>query len=178
MYKRFFILCMYLFQIFTAVLFTTLPVAGAETGLEARLQVLEDREAIRELLLEYGRTLDDRDFAAFSDLFARDIGEWDGGMGVAKGPAAIQKMMEDTIGKNTGGMASPNYHVFSNEVITVEGDTATAVSKWSFVVQGEDNRPEWVYLGNYHDKLVREDGRWKFLQRRVTGAIPGGNRGE
>lgn len=149
--------------------------AGSDSDLEARLQVLEDREAIRHLLIEYGRTLDARDFKAFSELFANETGEWDGGMGVARGPAAIRKMMEDTIGKNTGGMASPNYHVFSNVVIQVDSDTATASSKWSFVVQGEDNRPEWIYLGNYHDKLIREDGRWKFLQRRITGAIPGNN---
>jgi hypothetical protein len=55
----------------------------------------------------------------------------------------------------------------------VDGDRATAVSKWSFIVQGEDNRPQWVYLGHYHDTFIKENGRWKFLLRKVTGAIPG-----
>ena len=43
------------------------------------------------LLLDYGRTLDDRDFAAYSALFA-EAGVWDGGMGVLwrKAPAATQ----------------------------------------------------------------------------------------
>jgi ketosteroid isomerase-like protein len=151
---------------------------AAVRDMQRRLQVLEDREEIRALLIEYGRTLDARDFRAFSELFARDGGTWDGGMGVAQGPEAIRKLMEETIGRNTGGVSSPNYHLFDNAVITVDGDQAAAVTKWSFVVQGEDNRPQWVYLGHYHDTFIKEDGRWKFLLRKVTGAIPGDQKNE
>ena len=147
--------------------------SGAVRDMERRLQILEDKEAIRDLMMEYGKTLDARDFKSFSELFAEDGGEWNGGMGIAKGPAAIRKLMEETIGNNTGGVRSPNFHIFNNEIITVSGDRATAVSKWTFVNQGEDNRPQWVYLGHYHDTFIKENGRWKFLQRKVTGAIPG-----
>ena len=156
-----------------------LPVLGYAAGtvdhrdLEQRLQKLEDREAIRDLMMEYGRTLDTRDFKSFAELFATAGGEWNGGMGVARGPAAIRKLMEDTIGRNTGAVKSPNFHIFNNEVIDVAGDRATALSKWTFVVQGEDNRPQWVYLGHYQDTFIKEEGRWKFLQRKVTSAIPG-----
>ena len=146
---------------------------GTVEGIEKRIQQLEDREAIRSLLIEYGKTLDARDFRAFSELFAEN-GVWDGGMGVAKGPAAIQKLMEDTIGSNSNsGLGSPNFHIFNNEVIVVDGDRATATTKWSFVAQGENKRPQWIYLGHYNDTLIRENGRWKFLLRKVTGAIPG-----
>ena len=168
--------CKYLVILVTVLLLPMHVLAvnsGQVRGMEKRLQQLEDREAIRNLMMEYGRTLDARDFKSFSELFAQDDGEWNGGMGVAKGPAAIRKLMEDTIGKNTGGVKSPNFHIFNNEVITVEGDRATALSKWTFVVQGEDNRPQWVYLGHYHDIFIKQDGRWKFLQRKVTSAIPG-----
>jgi hypothetical protein len=41
-----------------------------------------------------------------------------GGMGAAKGRAAIQKMMETSIG--TGSRGS-NYHLFTNETIDVRG---------------------------------------------------------
>jgi len=43
--------------------------ASAPAG-DSRMQQLEDRLAIEHLLTEYGRTLDDRDFAAYSKLFA------------------------------------------------------------------------------------------------------------
>lgn len=150
-----------------------LPAADGAKNIESRLQVLEDREAIRVLLIEYGRTLDARDFKSFSELFAREAGEWNGGMGIARGPAAIRKLMEDTIGKNTGSTRPRNFHIFNNETIDVHGDRATALSKWTFVVQDNDGKPQWVYLGHYHDILIREAGRWKFLQRKVTSDIPG-----
>ena len=138
----------------------------------ARLQELEDREAIRQLTMDYGRFLDQRDWAAFSELFAEKEGEWSGGMGSAKGPKAIRKLMEDTIGKDSGTMSSPNYHIFTNQTVNVDGDRATAATKWMFVVQGRDNRPEAIYLGHYDDSLVRENGRWKFLRRIVYADIP------
>lgn len=146
---------------------------GSTSDIESRLRVLEDREAIRTLLFEYGRTLDARDFKGFSELFASGVGEWNGGMGVARGPEAIRKLMEQTIGKNTSGINSPNFHIFNNEMINVNGNRATAVSKWTFVIQGNDGRPQWVYLGHYDDTFIREEGRWKFLQRKVTSDIPG-----
>lgn len=139
---------------------------------EARLRRLEDREAIRQLLMDYGRFLDQRDFAAFSQLFAENEGEWVGGMGSAKGPLAIRKLMEDTIGKDTRKIGAPNYHLFTNESISVDGDRARAVTKWIFVVQGDSRQPQMFYLGHYEDSIVREKGQWKFQRRVVFGDIP------
>jgi hypothetical protein len=62
--------------------------------IETRLQRLQDREEIWLLLTDYGRFLDRRDFASFSQLFAEKEGEWIGGMGRAKTPLAIRKLME------------------------------------------------------------------------------------
>ena len=146
------------------------------TEIVSRLQVLEDREEIRALLIEYGSALDERDFKRFSELFAKAGGEWSGGFGTAQGPAQIRKLMEKNIVPNPDAVSTPNIHIFNNEVIEVNGDRGNAVSKWMFVIQGEDGKPDWVYLGHYRDTLIREDGRWKFLQRRVTGDIPAAER--
>jgi hypothetical protein len=141
-------------------------------SVEARLQRLQDREEIRQLLMDYGRFLDRRDFASFSQLFAEKEGEWVGGMGSAKSPQAIRKLMEDTIGKDTMKVSASNYHLFTNEIITVSGDRANATTKWIFVVQSEAGRPQPFFLGHYEDSIVRENGRWKFLRRVVYGDIP------
>ncbi|HTY63402.1 MAG TPA: nuclear transport factor 2 family protein [Acidobacteriota bacterium] len=150
-------------------------IASAEkrNAVESRLQQLEDREAIRQLLTDYGRFLDQRDFASFSQLFAEKDGEWDGGMGKARGPQEIRKLMESTIGKSGEKAAAPNFHIFTNQAIHVNGDRADATTKWIFVVQGDANRPQPLYLGHYEDSLVREGGRWKFLRRVVHSDIPG-----
>jgi uncharacterized protein (TIGR02246 family) len=127
----------------------------------ARLQKFEDKEEIAALLLDYGRHLDNRDFAAYSRLFARD-GEWVGGFGKVAGPANIQAFMEKAMG--TGPNKAKNYHLLSNFVIEVKGDTATAWSRWAFVVPGEKGAVI-SQAGRYDDTLVREDGRWRFKQR-------------
>ncbi len=170
------------FTFLILILTMTIPVgrtvrAGGGTSaekpasLESRLQELEDREEIRALLNDYGRFLDQRDFGAFSRLFAEKEGEWIGGMGKAKGSLSIRDFMEEKIGGNAGN-AAPNYHLFTNEIIHVKGDKADAATKWIFVVQSREGRPELFYLGHYEDTLVREGGRWKFLKRVVYADIP------
>ena len=139
---------------------------GAAAGREsaARLQRIEDRAEIELLLLNYGRHLDARDFKAYSQLFARD-GVWEGGFGTVQGQAAIQAFMEKAM---PGANTARNFHLLSNFVIEVQGDTATAWSRWQFVGPGPDGRPVLAQAGRYDDALVREDGRWKF-KRRVAG---------
>jgi uncharacterized protein (TIGR02246 family) len=150
------------------------PLAAAADidSLAKRVQVLEDREEIRALLIAYGRALDARDFVAFADLFAKDDGEWVGGFGSAKGRKAIFDLMDKSIGNGKPRTGPPSSHVFSNERIDVDGDHASATTKWVYVMQGEDGNPRWVYLGHYDDTFVREDGRWRFLRREAFTDIP------
>ena len=139
---------------------------------DQRLQRLEDIEAIRLLLTAYGRELDRRDFKAYAALFASD-GVWDGGFGAAAGPAEIQAMMEKSIGGAPITGAQSNFHLLSNFEIEVDGDVATAWSRWTFVAQDPDKRARVLHAGRYDDALVRERGRWKFQRRTVSGDLPG-----
>ena len=113
-------------------LFVGVPFVAAQEPLAARLQRFEDKAEIEALLLDYGRHLDNRDFAGYASLFAKD-GQWIGGFGTVAA-ADIKAFMEKAMGtQNT----AKNYHLLSNFVITVNGDTATAWSRWAFVVPGE-----------------------------------------
>jgi len=140
---------------------------GAQSD-SARLKRLEDAQDIQTLLLNYGRNLDARDFKAYSLLFAKD-GVWAGGMGTVKGPAAIQAFMEKAI---PGPNAVHNFHILSNFVIDVTGDTATAWSRWMFMVPGPNNTAVAAQSGRYDDTLVRENGTWKFKRRVAGNDIP------
>jgi uncharacterized protein (TIGR02246 family) len=142
-------------------------------SIEARLQALEDREAIHNLMIDYGRTLDQRDFAGFARLFAQDAEYGGGGSGgVTRGPEAITKLLQDTFQKNPTGVKTPNFHLFSNESIQLDGDLALGLSKGAFVVPGDNNQPAMVMLATYKDVFVRRNGIWKFKQRMVQGDIP------
>lgn len=137
-----------------------------------RLQVMEDREAIRSLIIAYGRAHDGRDYKAYSQLFARE-GLWVSGMGTAKGPDAIFEFLDKSIGHNPVP-DSGTYHVMSNEQIDIDGDHASAFTKWVYLTISADNTPNVTYLGHYVDEFIREDGAWKFLRRESFRDIPVG----
>jgi len=148
------------------------PMPGAAQGpvsepaLAARIARLEAREDIRRLMIEYGRTLDRGDYAAYSRLFAAD-GEWVGSFGTFKGPAAIAAAVGKAM--SAPAFAALNvgaFHLMTNAIIDIDGDHATAVSKWTFV-RMVDHKPTLTYAGRYHDQFVVERGTWRF-QRRVT----------
>lgn len=140
-------------------------------SLAARVQVLEDREAIRALILAYGQAHDHRDYRTFASLFATN-GEWVGGLGSAKGPEAIFELMDRTIGHDPQPNGSGTYHVMSNEQIDIDGDLASATTKWIYITPGDDGAPKAVYLGHYDDRFIRENGEWKFLRREAPVDIP------
>ena len=143
--------------------------AQADSALEARIQRLEDVEAIGRVLTDYGRLVDARDWKAFADLYAEDGGTWSGGFGMAVGRTAIYEMMTKAMGPTPG----PNYHVMSNFEIDVKGDAATAWSRWTFVSGSPDGKPAILYGGRYQDTLVRENGAWKFKRRDVVSDVSG-----
>jgi len=138
--------------------------AGDLAKLATRVQVLEDREDIRALILAYGTAHDHRDYRTFASLFAKE-GEWVGGLGSAKGPDAIFELMDRTIGHDPKPNGSGTYHVMTNDQIKIDGDRASATTKWIYLTAGADNAPRMVFLGHYDDQFVRENGEWKFLRR-------------
>jgi uncharacterized protein (TIGR02246 family) len=143
------------------------PVARAADSVDAlakRVQVLEDREAIRALILAYGAAHDHRDYKTFASLFATN-GEWVGGLGSAKGPDAIFALMDKTIGHAPKPEGSGTYHLMTNDQIVIDGDRASAVTKWLYLVPGGDGSPRAMFLGHYDDRFIRENGTWKFLRR-------------
>jgi len=134
----------------------------------------EDRAAIHGLLIDYGRTLDARDFDAFAALFARDGVYVAGGSGAEPlSGAEAGAAMRRTFAENALGFAEPNYHLFFNETVEFTGpDSASAGSQSLYMVPGEDGAPRAAMMAQYDDELVREGGRWKLARRVVRGLMP------
>jgi len=159
------------------------PPAAAESSaarsLAARVQRLEDEEAIRNLLVEYGHDLDTQNLVGYSNLFAKD-GTWTGGIGSAQGPAGILAMLQKALAK--APPYDPNkvrsFHLMTNFYIHVDGNRATASSKWTFFARTPDNKLMPRLAGHYDDVFVREDGQWKFLSRVAPHDIPNPTPGE
>ena len=157
--------------VIVCVLGTPAPAAADDLAtLAARVQVLEDREEIRALILTYGQAHDHRDYRTFASLFAAN-GEWIGGLGTAKGPDAIFALMDKSIGHNPLPNGSGTFHSMTNDQIKIDGDRASSTTKWLYITAADDNSPKLTYLGHYDDEFVRENGRWRFLRRQSVSDI-------
>lgn len=140
---------------------------AAAQDLQAEVQEWRDREAVHRLLLAYGRTIDERDFDAFGALFTDD-GEYAGN----KGPQAIADGMRGTFASNPLGLREPNFHVFFNETIDIDGPNATASSMSFYVAPDDMGGYRIVMMAAYDDQLVKQGESWKFKRRTVKALTP------
>ena len=137
------------------------------------MTMLEDKDAIRELLAEYCFRLDDQRYDDMAALFAED-GTWETAFGKATGRAAIAGLAAEI--RARAGAARPRaVHLVTNIVIALDGERARVRSNW-MVMQNRSNGPELASGGAYHDEIVRRDGRWQFQFRKIDRFIAGGNR--
>ena len=146
-------------------------------AIAARLQVLEDREAIRALLVSYARTLDERDFAGFEQLWAKDAEFVGGANNSAKGPAAIRDLLQGLLKVNAAPVPGRDWHLVMNQTVDVTGDTATGFSRGTWVVTDPEKKLQVSIIANYYDQFVREGGRWKFKRHQIGGTAPASSSG-
>jgi hypothetical protein len=80
--------------------------------------------------------------------------------------------MDRTIGHNPLPKGSGTVHVMTNDQIKIDGDRASATTKWIYITPGDDGAPRMVYVGHYDDQFIRENGEWRFLRREAPADIP------
>ena len=127
---------------------------------ESRLRRLEDRAEIEELLARYANACDDRDMTALADCFASDF-EFDSVAGHSVGRDAAMDYYHLRL-----GMYGVTFHVPHTLVLERDGDDA-ATGVVTSHAEMELEREMFVTGFRYHDRYVREDGRWRFRARRV-----------
>ncbi len=143
-----------------------------DKSLAARVQRLEDQEEIRMLLVDYGRSLDARDFVKYASLFAKDggvVGRFRNGErpGWDQGNDGQRNWVD--------ARAAAELHLSSIDQFPRSmcmGTRAPRGSRWAFVVTTKENTPSILYGGHYDDVVVREDGHWKFKKRVAGNDIP------
>ena len=158
----------WLLPAFLALAPTAAPAQAVSASVAARVQRVEDELAIQRVLVDYAAFLDGRDYAHYAALFTPD-GEWRNAAGSHKGQAAIRAMLESVMGP-AGAPNRANYHVITNPRIDLDGDRATATSRYLFVMRGPGGAPTPALAGIYRDEFVRQGGAWK-IRRRVADDI-------
>jgi ketosteroid isomerase-like protein len=139
-------------------------------SIEARLERVEAELAIQRLIIDYAVHLDNRNYGGYVGLFTTD-GEWGNAEGGYKGHDAILGMLLKIIGPD-GAKNDANFHIPSNIQVDVDGDKATAFSRFLFVIRGPDGAPVPALAGAYRDEFVRENGAWKIRRRVAENIMP------
>lgn len=132
------------------------------SSIEERLQVLEDREAIREVIANYCRGVDQKDEALFLGLWEDDA-KWT--IGDPFGNHVGLQQIKAILGAIWEGLPE-THHFTTNSVITVTGQTASAVSDVDCTATDAKGRALLI-AATYWDDLRKTSDTWKFTERKV-----------
>ena len=135
---------------------------GEASSLEVRLQRLEDRFALSDLLASYCAAVDERDLDRLAELFTPDgtFRHSSGGFAV-RGRAEIRKFYRDRLAS-----AGPSLHYPHTQIVTFTGrDRATGTVAAEAEV-GREGRCI-VNAVRYQDLYARQGEAWLFEERVV-----------
>jgi hypothetical protein len=133
------------------------------------MSVLEDKDAIRELMAAYCQALDACRFTEVASLFAED-GIWTTDYGEAQGRAKIEQMLSSIVPRK--GEGPQRKHYITNIIIKVDGDSAKSVSDYLIIREDGKNLIP-VMGGTYKDQWIRREGKWWFIRKELVHDIAG-----
>ena len=133
-------------------------------SLEQKIQILTDREEIRDLIAIYAHRAAHRQ--SMADLFANDgafisLPDAKAPPMEVRGRAALDKFFN-----GLGSQPQQPLPMIHNFLISVQGDEARALS--SIEVRIVTNGQVVDGSGYYQDRFRRENGGWKFVERDCT----------
>jgi ketosteroid isomerase-like protein len=130
-------------------------------GLEARVQALEDVNAIKELKCMYAYYADEGNVDGILSLYVDDAVCDFGPFGVHEGKEQIRTLFTGLLEGSSFTM-----HEMHNHVVTVTGDTATGEAYFEIPATMEPGHMAMWMGGKYVDDYVKVGGEWKF--KKVT----------
>ena len=130
----------------------------------ARLQALEDREAIRDVIARYGPLADRGDAQALAALWTEDGTYEVVGFASARGRAEIAALIDAPYHRDM--MADGCAHLLGPVAITVDGDRASAVGH-SVVFRHHEGTFSAFRVAANRWALARDthDGQWRVIHR-------------
>lgn len=122
------------------------------------------------LMYQYARLIDAGDFDGVGNLFAAGAVALADGTVIAEGAEAVTALYEATTLRHADGTPRTR-HLVTNQVIDIDegGGTARATSDFLVVQLADGGEPLTVVAaGRYDDRFVRDGGRWRFAERRMS----------
>lgn len=136
-------------------------------GLEKRVKVLEDIEAIKKLHINYVYLLCNLQWDDMLECFAEDATMELLDQGVSKGKKEISGVFHNVLAKM---IKRNDGHFVGQPVISVKGDRAKG--HWILYLFFAEPEVKWLQ-GRQDCEYVRVNGEWKFSSVKFTAPWPG-----
>lgn len=130
------------------------------TSVEERLQALEDRQAVSDLMLAFGAALDAKDWDAYAELFLED------GKFTIEGQARHGREEIVAGPRRDLDRYAALQHFSTNHKVAVDGDKATS-SHYLIAIHVPDSGAMELHGdagGRYDCSVVRTADGWKFAE--------------
>lgn len=138
----------------------------SEPALIDRLQQLEDRAALKDLVDTFSNLADTKSVDAQVLLFTEDatVDSWSEGKQVSSFTG--RKQIGDAFSAYLA-LFDTVYHMNGQQTVELHGDHATGTSYCLVVLIGKDGDKRYRNTAGviYHDDYVRRDGRWLIAKR-------------
>jgi 3-phenylpropionate/cinnamic acid dioxygenase small subunit len=134
-------------------------------SIDAAAAALVDEAAIRAVLAEYAHRLDAADPRWIETFTPDGIFEV---TDAATGQRLHRQEGHGDLARYVARAPTPpprRQHVVTNPVIDLDGDVVHVESSWQLLERGADGHPVVAAYGRYHDRLVRDDRRWRIAER-------------
>lgn len=130
-------------------------------ALEAKVQDLSDREAIRSLRYRYHECINNLDMAAIPDLFTEDAELDFDYLGKARGRVDLARFFG-----GVGNLLSFVKQFVHNHAVEVNGETGRG---YAFLEAKTVSKGEAYFVAaRYDDEYVKQNGEWKFCKMSLT----------
>jgi uncharacterized protein (TIGR02246 family) len=128
----------------------------------------DDRFAIMDLMLAYGRALDTKDAAAYAAVFAPDgIRVSGNGQRIQRGRAAIQAEVERTFSTWKASVR----HFMTPSTVEGDGTRCTVRTYGQACVEQAEGPVQIAAVDEYQDICVKLEGHWYFQERRIVNLL-------
>lgn len=130
-------------------------------ALEAKVQDLSDREAIRSLRFRYHECINSETLDAIPDLFSEDATLDFDYLGRATGRAQLSEFF-----RNVENLLSFVKQFMHNHAVEIDGDTGRGYAYLE--AKTISNGEAYFVAARYDDEYVRQGGQWKFKKMSLT----------
>jgi ketosteroid isomerase-like protein len=136
-------------------------------ALASRLQLVEDREAIRAVLYRYFRAVDAADWELMATCYHPDAVDEHGGIYTGDVPGLVQWCID-----NVATAFSSWMHFGGQSTIEIDGDAAStetyAVAIHKAHADDKGFEADVIAGGRFFDRFERRDGEWRIAHRQLV----------